>query len=73
MSATMSGIEQAIRAVGSQAELAALLGCSQQNISSWLRRGYVPPKQALAIEQATGISRAMLVDPKLVALLTAGI
>jgi DNA-binding transcriptional regulator YdaS (Cro superfamily) len=73
MSATMSGIEQAIRAVGSQAELAALLGCSQQNISSWLRRGYVPPKQALAIEQATGISRSMLVDPKLVALLTAGI
>lgn len=73
MSATMSGIEQAIRAAGSQAELAALLGCSQQNISSWLRRGYVPPKQAVAIEQATGISRAMLVDPKLVALLTAGI
>lgn len=73
MSATMSGIEQAIRAAGNQAELAALLGCSQQNISSWLRRGYVPPKQALAIEHATGISRAMLVDPKLVALLTAGI
>jgi len=73
MSTEMSGIEQAIRAVGSQAKLAEVLGCSQQNISSWLRRGYVPPRQALAIEQATGVSRAVLVDPKLAALLSAGI
>jgi len=73
MSTEMSGIEQAIRAMGSQAKLAEVLGCSQQNISSWLRRGYVPPRQALAIEQATGVSRAVLVDPKLAALLSAGI
>lgn len=73
MSTGMSGIEQAIRAVGSQTRLAEVLGCSQQNISSWLRRGYVPPRQALAIEQATGVSRAVLVDPKLAALLSAGI
>ena len=73
MSTGMSGIEQAIRAAGSQTRLAEVLGCSQQNISSWLRRGYVPPRQALAIEQATGVSRAVLVDPKLAALLSAGI
>ena len=69
----LSGIDQAIRAIGSQAKLAEALGCTQQNISAWLRRGYVPPGQAIAIEQATGVSRALLLDPRIVALLTAGI
>lgn len=67
------GIDQAIRAIGSQAKLAEVLGCTQQNISSWLRRGYVPPAQAIAIEQATGVSRALLLDPRIVELLTDGI
>jgi DNA-binding transcriptional regulator YdaS (Cro superfamily) len=69
----LTGIDQAIRAIGSQAKLAAALGCTQQNISTWLRRGYVPPSSAIAIEQATGVSRALLVDPRIVELLTAGI
>ena len=69
----LSGIDQAIRAIGSQAKLAEALGCTQQNISAWLRRGYVPPGQAIAIEQATGVSRALLLDPRIVAILTAGI
>ena len=69
----LTGIDQAIRAIGSQAKLAEVLGCTQQNISSWLRRGYVPPAQAIAIEQATGVSRALLLDPRIVELLTDGI
>lgn len=70
---TMSGIEQAVKAAGSQVKLAAMLGTTQQNVSSWCRRGYVPPKMAVSIELATGVSRSTLVDPKLAALLTAGI
>jgi DNA-binding transcriptional regulator YdaS (Cro superfamily) len=73
MSTAMSGIEQAIRAAGSQAKLAEMLGCTQQNVSAWLRRGYATPKQAVAIEQVTGISRATLVDPRLAAMFTGGI
>jgi len=69
----LTGIDQAIRAIGSQAKLASVLGCTQQNISTWLRRGYVPPAQAIAIEQATGVSRALLLDPRIVELLTDGI
>lgn len=69
----LTGIDQAIRAIGSQTKLAAALGCTQQNISTWLRRGYVPPAQAIAIEQATGVSRALLLDPRIVELLTDGI
>jgi len=61
----MTGIEQACYAAGSQAKLADLLGCSQQNISSWLRRGYAPPERVVEIEQATGIPRVLLVSPKL--------
>jgi DNA-binding transcriptional regulator YdaS (Cro superfamily) len=69
----MTGIDQAIRAIGSQAKLASALGCTQQNISAWLRRGYVPPAHAVAIERATGVSRTLLLDPRIVELLTAGI
>jgi len=66
----MTGIEQACYAAGSQAKLADLLGCSQQNISSWLRRGYAPPERVVEIEQATGIPRVLLVSPKLRELLS---
>jgi len=38
----ITGIELACYAAGSQAKLADLLGCSQQNVSMWLRRGWVP-------------------------------
>lgn len=66
----MTGIEQAIHAVGSQKQLAELLGCSQQNVSFWLRQGYCPPERVVEVEQATGIDRALLVNPKLLDLLT---
>ena len=69
----MTGIEQAIRAAGSQAKLAKLLGCSQQNISSWLKREYCPVVHAVAIENVTGISRSLLVDPRLVEMMSSGI
>ena len=66
----MTGIRQACYAAGSQAKLADLLGCSQQNVSSWLRRGYVPAERVVEIEQVTGVPRALLVSPKLRELLS---
>jgi DNA-binding transcriptional regulator YdaS (Cro superfamily) len=66
----MTGIEQACYAAGSQAKLADLLGCSQQNVSSWLRRGWVPASRVVEIEQATGVDRKLLINPRLSDLLT---
>ena len=65
----MTGIEQAIHAIGSQANLAKALGCSQQNVSMMLRNGYAPIKWIRAIEQATGVSRDLLINPALADLL----
>lgn len=65
----MTGMEQAIYAAGSQKQLAELLGCSQQNVSFWLRQGYCPPERIVEVEQATGVSRVFLINPKLLDLL----
>lgn len=67
---TLSGIERAIHAAGSQARLAEILGCSQQNVSFWLRQGYCPPDRVVEIEQATGVDRALLINPRLLDLLS---
>ena len=66
----MTGIEQAIYNAGSQAKLAVILGCSQQNIGFWLKQGYCPPERIIEVEQATGVGRAQLINPKLLDLLT---
>ena len=66
----MTGIEEAIYVAGSQAKLAKILGCTQQNVGFWLRQGYCPAERVIEVEQATGIARGRLIDPKLVDLLT---
>ena len=66
----MTGIEQAIHAAGSQKRLAELLGCTQQNVSFWVRQGYVPVERIREIEQATGVHRSILIDPALIDLLS---
>lgn len=66
----MTGIEEAIYAAGSQTKLAKMLGCTQQNVGFWLRQGYCPAERVIEVEQATGIPRARLINPKLVDLLT---
>ena len=65
----MTGIEQAISAAGNQAKLAKLLGCTQQNVSVWLRQGYAPVERIVEIEQLTGVSRSELINPRLVDLI----
>ena len=66
----MTGIEEAIYVAGSQAKLAKILGCTQQNVGFWLRQGYCPAERVIEVEQATGIARDRLINPKLVDLLT---
>ena len=63
--AQTTGITDAIAAAGSQEKLAELLGCTQQNVSHWRRRGWVSTDRAQEVEQVTGVPRARLVKPKL--------
>ena len=49
----------AIQKAGSQRALAKLIGAKQQNVWDWLNKGskQVSPKFAMAIEEATGVSK----------------
>jgi DNA-binding transcriptional regulator YdaS (Cro superfamily) len=60
-----SGIADALAQAGNQATLAERLGVSQQAISIWLRRGWVPVRRALEIEAQFGVPRARLISPRL--------
>ena len=61
----MRGIDKAVELAGSQQELARQLGVSQQAISEWVLRGYVPVGRVIEIEATYGVSRLDLVDPQL--------
>ena len=61
----LSGIEQAIAAIGSQDKLAEALGCTQQVVSFWKAQGFVPTARIVEIEQLTGVCRTLLINPKL--------
>jgi TorA maturation chaperone TorD len=52
-----TGLQEAIRAVGGVNELARRIGISQPSVSNWNR---VPAERVLAVESATGVSRAIL-------------
>lgn len=65
----LPGIDLAIAAAGSQDALAELVGCTQQNVSFWKRQGYAPVLRAVEIEQATGVARVKLIDPRIVELI----
>lgn len=60
-----TGIADAIAEAGSQEALAAVLGVTQQAVSSWLKQGWVPRDRAKEIENTYSVARARLVDPKL--------
>lgn len=60
-----SGIADALKQAGNQVALAERLGVSQQAVSIWLRRGWVPVRRALEIEAQFGIPRSRLISPRL--------
>ncbi len=64
-STVMSGIARAVARMGSQEKLAKHLGISQQAVSAWLKRGWVPPQRAREIEYHTGVVREHLLSPRL--------
>lgn len=59
------GIGRAVEQAGSQAKLAEMLGCTQQAVSGWVVRGFVPPLRAVEIEAVLGIPRKELLSPRL--------
>jgi ribosome-binding protein aMBF1 (putative translation factor) len=64
------GIEEAIKAAGSQSKLGASLEVTQQAINRWARQGWVPLLRAEQIEKRFGVPRARLVNPKILAVFT---
>lgn len=50
---TSNAIELAIKTVGSQSKLAAILSVKQQAVSNWKAVGFPPPNRVIAIERAT--------------------
>ncbi len=60
-----TGIADAVQQVGTQEALAEQLGVSQQAVSIWLRRGWVPLRRAQEIEALTGVGRARLINPRI--------
>ena len=67
----ITGIDNAIEAAGSAAELARFLKVTHQAIYYWKVRGWVPPERALQIERKFGIPRVTLVSPRLARVLRA--
>lgn len=60
-----TGIDEAVYRTGSQTALAERLGCTSQNVSHWVLRGWAPLERAIQIEEALGIPRRRLIDPEL--------
>lgn len=65
MESTTCGVDDAIKAAGSQQKLAEQLGVSQQAVSAWLRQRWVPLRRAQEIETLLGVPRARLINPRI--------
>jgi DNA-binding transcriptional regulator YdaS (Cro superfamily) len=59
------GIENAIAAAGSQANLARVLGVTPVAVCNWTRRGWVPLRRAMEIENLLGVPRADTMNPRI--------
>ncbi len=68
----LTGIAEAVVIAGSQSKLAERLGVSQQVVSNWLKKGFVPVSRILEIEAQFGVPRARLANPRLTDLVDAG-
>lgn len=55
---------------GDQKDIAALLHVTEPAMSKWWKRGYLPIKQALRMEQAFNVPAESMVDPALGVLLS---
>jgi DNA-binding transcriptional regulator YdaS (Cro superfamily) len=71
MKQKQKGIAAAVSAAGSQQKLAEQLGVTQQAIAKWFKQGFVPLRRAQEIEALFGVSRARLINPRLLDLIDA--
>jgi len=65
-----TGIADAIVSAGGQGALARRLGVSQQAVSGWVKRGWVPVAHIVKVEAMCGVPRARLINPKHLFLIT---
>lgn len=61
-----SRLTPAFAAAGGRAKLARRLGVSRAVVSVWARRGWVPWRRALEIEEKLGVPRTQTMDPSMV-------
>lgn len=68
----MTGIEKAVEMAGGQAALGASLRpeVTQQAISKWLARGWLPADRAVEVEKRYGIAVRELLSPTLAKVLS---
>jgi hypothetical protein len=59
----VTGVEAAVRAMGSQAALASKLKIKQQAVSLWVKRGYVPERHVDQIALMTRVPTSALMRP----------
>jgi DNA-binding transcriptional regulator YdaS (Cro superfamily) len=59
-----SGVMDAITAAGGQGSLARKVGVSQQAVSQWAKRGWVPLEHIVEVERLFGVPRDRLINPK---------
>lgn len=59
-----SGVMAAIAAAGGQGSLARKVGVSQQAVSQWAKRGWVPVGHIVEVERICGVPRDLLINPK---------
>lgn len=56
----ISAIEKAVKAAGSQSELARRLKVSPQAVQQWVSSGRISHKKVLEVEKQTGVKRQEL-------------
>ena len=59
----LTPLNRAVQAAGNISQLARKLGIAPQVCHRWVKRGWVPPKQALKLEVFYGIPAKELVNP----------
>lgn len=67
----LKALDIAVDRAGGIVRFAKAMGVTHQAVYHWRRRGWVPADRALAIETVLGVPRENLMEPRLVAVLTA--